>query len=306
MAWMLMTESPLHAPARIEPRTARATGTMRRTASTSPDSPSPVGLTAAGHSRAGAASAATAARDAWILFGDVERALLQAGMLDVLIGVLPEPSRIYASGIAVANALLAVSGERDGIMRGWESLRSAHFLIPAALMRVPTLAHSTALASQLESILSRTILKAGLPSRRPALLAVTSNGFEQPAGPSGVLLTARLRETLSRDDNVADSIATTISVAAGTGVERIYVFGLDPRLRGHPLVAAAMRAVSAAPPDLTFIGMDSSDTPGALSYLLPGSGGPDRLVRDGRLAARRWLETTRSAQPVADRRPASV
>lgn len=286
-----MTESPPRAPARIEPRT----DTRPRVRALRPKP-----------SRAGNSSGSSERREAWILVGDVERALLQAGMLEVLIGVLPEPTRIYSSGIAISNALLALSCDRNEITRGWETLRSGRFLVPAGLMRVPTLDRSTALASRVASILLETIVKGGLPPRQAALRAITANGFESPAAPSGELRTARLRETVSRDDSAPSTLATTIAFAAGEGVERIYVFGLDPRLRGHPLVTASMSALSGTAPQLEFLAANPGTAPGALSYLFPGSGGPDRLIRDGRLAAQAWLETTGDAQRIFNRRPASV
>ena len=245
-------------------------------------------------------------RDAWVLFGDVERALLQAGMLDVLVGVLPKPSYIYASGVSVTNALLSLSGTPQAVVCGWESLRSAHFLAPAGLLLVPALRWTQALTSQLARIVSDTIVKAGLPTKRPVLKTATANGLESAAGPSGELRPARLRETLARDDNTPASIAATISAAAGAGAERIYFFGLDPRLRGHPMVTAAAGAVSGTAPELQFLAADSGDTPGALSYLLPGSGGPDRLIRDGRIAAHSWLKRTGTTPPATERPPMSV
>jgi hypothetical protein len=231
---------------------------------------------------------------------------LQAGMLAVLIGVLPKPSYIYASGVSVTNALLALSGNPGSIVRGWESLRSAHFLAPAGLLRVPTLRWTQALTSQLARTVIETLVKNGLPSEKPVLLTVTANGLESAAGPSGELRTARLRETLARDDDTPAAIASTITAATGAGVERIYLFGLDPRLRGHPMVTAAANAVSGTAPDLQFLAANSGDTPGALSYLLPGSGGPDRLIRDGRIAAQSWLKRTGTMPRAAARRPASV
>ena len=117
------------------------------------------------------------------------------------------------------------------------------------------------------------------------------HGLQFPLDGSGQDYDIRWRKTLRRDDNTPASLATTLCAAARSGVERVFVFGLDARLRGHPLVTAVTNGGPAGDMEIAFIAAESGATPGVLAYLLPGLGGPERLIRDGRSAAEAWKKT---------------
>jgi len=311
MAWMLMTESPSRAPAHIEPRTRQSASGVTDGARTSvddgPAAPDPqpsvlwAGIRApatgepaphidrlaengSGPDREVSASQNVVplktgqppqSRDAWILFGDVERALIQAGILEGLCDFLPPPRYIYASGIAAVNAMLLSQAGSRSLTRRWESLRAAHFLIPAALIRIAAFPLTDVLANDLSEKAIRVLAHNASPKNTTPTVLFADHGLQFPLDGAGQDYDTRWRKTLLRDDNTPASLATTLRAAARSGVERVFVFGLDARLRGHPLVTAVTNGGPAGDMEIAFIGL----------------GGPERLIRDGRSAADAWKKT---------------
>ena len=228
--------------------------------------------------------------DVWVLVGDLERALIQAGILAVLCRHLPQPEKIYASGIAAANALLAARWDAATFERGWERLRAAHFLAPAALVRIAALRYTNGFANDLAERAARALAFATAGTSGDRVRLFGEDGIAEPLNASDRLLADRLHETLLRFDDKPAALAAAVLDAAADAPDRIFVVGLDPVLATHPAVAEAEQAAEAKGTVVCAVPGDCAEHPTALSFFLPGSGAAERLMRDGREAAYAWLD----------------
>lgn len=232
--------------------------------------------------------------EAWIMVGALDRALLQAGIISRLLATGPPPVAVIASGFALANALLIFGGRRDGFERRWEQLRASRFLASAAVGGVRVLGALNGIFDELSQLLadiaqSRTRTHAG-----PVILTATQEGFTPlPYDSTTSSWRAAVKQSLRYTSESAPLVAGAIREAA-TRATHVLVLGSERTMQSHPDVDTAVHAATVDGACVTFLTATAPRRTGLLDYLMPGSGAPERLMREGRAAADRWL---RAAKP---------
>lgn len=226
----------------------------------------------------------------WILIGGLDRAMLQAGIMSRLLETGPPPSALIASGFGLVNALLVSGGRRHGFERRWEQLRASRFLPSAAIGNVRLLGTRNGVFDELSALLAEIahakIVRAG---DGPQILTATEDGFSSlPDDGTSSLWRAAIKQSLRYTSESPPLIAGAIREAATRG-RQVLVLALDRTIQTHPDVVAAIRSVRAEGAEVSFVTAAAVRKPGLLDYLLPGSGAPERLMREGRSAAERWL-----------------
>lgn len=239
-------------------------------------------------------------RQAWIVVGDLERALCQAGMLEALLRSGQRPSLIYAGGIATVNAMLSRSGRSADLQRGWERLRASRFLPAAALdARGTSLFVTRAHAKALKAL--RTLLASTIPGDdTTGLVLLTTTGIAEAtlgsngAGPLPDFLSC---EVLSADATPAN-IAAALTDACRRGATRIIVCAVDEAdFADDTILRTAINSARTSGTEVGFLGTNGHSPLGLLHYLLPGSGGAERLIASGREAAQAFLDRGSEHRP---------
>ncbi|MFQ5352414.1 MAG: hypothetical protein ACE5D3_04995 [Candidatus Binatia bacterium] len=225
------------------------------------------------------------------MHGDIAHALYQSGMLEVLLERVGAPPLVYSGGTSAINALLMCSGSVASLRQGWEELRKQHLLFETAIEQAPLLrpvinGHNT-LTFFVDSQLSQHRFDAAtvnlLLMCGDRYLSVPSSG--RTSDTRTVALTS-----LAQHDTGPWPWIRAIEHAATSGVDRILMLGLEDTIaRSADLLRATERAREQRV-EIDALGFDSAEKPGLLDFLLPGSGTPERLMRDGREAALCWVE----------------
>jgi hypothetical protein len=227
---------------------------------------------------------------AWIMVGGLDRALLQAGIVGRLLEAGPAPLTLIASGFALANAILVASARRDEFERRWEQLRAHRFLATAALGNVRLLGALNGMFDELSSQLAEIAQASNSRADGgPEILAATEDGFSPLPHDS---TTTTWRTAVKRSLRYASESAPLLAGAIREGASRarrVLVLGLDRTTQSHPDVDSALRAAAADGVKAMFVTAAAPRRPGLFDYLLPGSGAPERLMREGRSAADRWM-----------------
>lgn len=226
--------------------------------------------------------------DAWILLGGLDAALYQCGVVSVWLERLDAPSQMFAGGMSALNAVLARAHDPLAFRIGWERVRAAHMLAQAAVQRSPLLrylrdGHQEPL--DLGRLLSSTVLC----SEGSALHLLVGGGFVEAITGTEHAPASLIEETL-RAAPTASALATAIDAAAARGCSRILIPGVEDRRIGQREVARAIEDGRAHGAEIVFLPLSTRQRPGVIGYLLPGLGRADRLLRDGRRAALRWLD----------------
>jgi len=223
------------------------------------------------------------------MMGGLDRALLQAGIVDRLLATGSPPVAVIASGFALANALLISGGRRNGFDRRWERLRASRFLASAAVGSVRMLGTLNGVFEELSALLAEIPQSHNRTYVGPDILVATEDGFS-PLAHDGTTSSwhAAVKRSLRYTSESAPLVAGAIREAA-TRAPRVLVLGPERTMQSHPDVDAAVRAAMADGARVTFVTATAPRRTGLLDYLLPGSGAPERLMQEGRSAADRWL-----------------
>jgi hypothetical protein len=139
----------------------------------------------------------------------------------------------------------------------------------------------------------RLFLRAALRSEGTTLHVLVGGGFVDATTGTEQPPASLLEETL-RVVPTASALAAAIDAAVARGSSRILVPGIEERRIGQREVARALEDGRAHGAEVVFLPLSTRQRPGVLGYLLPGLGRPDRLWRDGRRAALRWLTSSGS------------
>ena len=231
---------------------------------------------------------------AWVLVGDLAATLQQSGIVAALLAVEPRPRWIIASGLSVANALLAARGGATRFERGWEELRARRFIPQSALGSYRLL---VAAEGFLDDV-SRKIGELGHASSNGSPVEVSEiyvageEGFlplsSEPNAPGW----RSAVKTAFRQSGSAPVLAAAVR-AASKLAPSILVLGADRQAQAHPDVDTARRVAAAAGVNVQFVTSSTVEAPSLLEFLLPGSGAAERLVSSGRSAGEAWLRSTR-------------
>jgi len=227
---------------------------------------------------------------AWVIVGGLDRALLQAGIIGRLLEGGAQPVALIASGFALANAVLVASARRDEFERRWEQLRAHRFLASAALGNVRLLGALNGMFDELSAQLAEIVqAKAARADGGPVILAATEEGFSPlPHDSTTSTWRAAVKRSLRYSSESAPLIAGAIREGASRA-SRVLVLGLERTMQSHPDVDSACRAAAADGVKAMFVTAAAPRRAGLFDYLLPGSGAPERLMREGRSAADRWM-----------------
>ncbi|HET9061822.1 MAG TPA: hypothetical protein VFO62_00905 [Candidatus Binatia bacterium] len=243
-----------------------------------------------GRGALGDADAGPSESAAWVMVGGLDRALLQAGIIGRLLEGGAQPVTLIASGVALANAVLVASARRDEFERRWEQLRAHRFLASAALGNVRLLGALNGMFDELSAQLAEIVqAKAARADGGPVILAATEEGFSPlPHDCTTSNWRAAVKRSLRYSSESAPLIAGAIREGASRA-SRVLVLGLERTMQSHPDVDSACRAAAADGVKTMFVTTAAPRRAGLLDYLLPGSGAPERLMREGRSAADRWM-----------------
>jgi hypothetical protein len=226
----------------------------------------------------------------WIMLGGLDRALLQAGIVSRLLEAGRLPTVVIASGFAVTNAVLIAGARRDGFARRWEQLRAGRFLVSAALGNIRVLGALNGMFDDLSALLAE--LAHARPSgaaSEPEVLVATEDGFSSLPHDSATLgWRTAVKRSLRYTSESPPLLAGAIREAA-TRARCVLVLGLERTMQSHPDVDAAVRATRAEGARVTFVTAAMPRRAGLFDYLLPGSGAPERLMREGCSAAERSI-----------------
>jgi hypothetical protein len=259
--------------------------------------------------RAGVAGAPTRAEPlrargrgtAWIVLGDLDAALFQAGFIDVAIERMRRPRVIFAGGVAALNGVLALDGRGLAFRIGWERARASHLLEAAALDRSPLpRLRPNGRSPRAYSILA-SVERPGAGTSSPdgtRLRLLTAGGYVDLDAGSPVATTALVSESLSQHPGAA-AMAAAIDACVALDFDRVIAFGVDERLIGAREVARAIEDAHGSGMEVSTLAMSAGERPGLLGYLLPGLGRADRLMESGRAAARKWLSQSDAAAVTA-------
>jgi hypothetical protein len=233
-----------------------------------------------------------------VLVGPLESALFQAGAVDVLLGVLPRPATVYAAGFSVTIALLlADSRDAARFRQRWEALRASHLLSIAACARSPYLrpfvGGADSLATRLDSLAWR--LKAlgmdrgSRPAEPPVSIHVMgAAGFETlEAGDDPSHRRSLLGQTLAWDAHEQEAAGLAIERASADENREVIVVGAPAEE-----IEPAGREPSDRPgrrQPVSLLARPSAAAVGLGEVLIAGSGAVERRIREGRIAADRWL-----------------
>lgn len=233
------------------------------------------------------AQARTASADDWILLGGLDAALYQSGIVGTWLEKLPPPRAVFAGGMSVFNALLALANDPLAFRTGWERVRAAHVLATVALQRSPLgrLRNGNAEPSDL----IRSLAPAAARTNATSLHILVGGGYVTVAPGDEQSMAPLIEESLTLVPS-AGALAAAVDIAAAEGARRILVPGVEERRIGEREVARAIEDARANGAEVVFLPLSTRQRPGVIGYVLPGLGRADRLWRDGRRAALRSLE----------------
>jgi hypothetical protein len=235
----------------------------------------------------GAAAADRTAADAWILMGDLDAALFQSGLVGAWLERLAAPHLIVAGGVSALNAVLALEGEPRAFRIGWERLRAGHLLASLAAERSRLLAglNGRDETRDLARLLPRTVGKSGAPSLQLLVGAALVDASATPE-----LSLPSLLEHALKTRPAPPALAAAIEASCRLGARRLLVAGIEEPWIGQREVAHAIDEARVHGIEVAFFPLSTRRRPGLLGYVLPGLGSVDRLWRDGRKSALRWIE----------------
>ena len=225
------------------------------------------------------------AEGTWILLGDLTAALYQAGYIGELLANGRPPALIVGAGFGAINALFASSGRSDLFTRGWERLRSRHFIMAAALEATSGLA---ARFSSQDSLVQAAKYAAAFVDVHAEVLLVSGERFIACTPDEGSRAIDLLGPALRRTDVEPDTVSAAIN-AAGEFGEPALVWGPDPWTASSPLVHKAIEDAAASTTTVGFVESDPQTPASLIELLLPGSGAVERTMARGRAAARAYL-----------------
>lgn len=229
------------------------------------------------------------AASAWVLLGGLDRTLVQAGMVCELLEARRRVDVIVAAGLTAVNAVLASTGAPHTFARNWEALRARRFLPSSALGSSRVFARRGWVDRLLDALADTVHSNTDRGRDRSACHVAIDDGFERlPTDTSDPHWRALLRQTLRYAAAPPPLLAAAIGEAAGMAAD-VIVLGAERTSQTHPDVEAAIRAAKHSGVAVEFVTSPGQRQVGVLQYLLPGSGAPERLHRDGRGAASRWL-----------------
>jgi hypothetical protein len=234
---------------------------------------------------------------AWVMVGDLAGALQQAGIVSALLAVEPRPRCIVASGLSVANALLAARGGARRFERGWEELRSRRFVPQSALGSYRLLVAAEGFLDEVARKVGELGYAAsnGRPAEASQILVASDEGFNALPSEPNVSGWRSAVKSAFRQPVSAPVLAAALRTASQLAT-RVIVLGADRPLQTHPDVDAARRLAAAGGIDVEFVTAATIEAPTLLEFILPGSGAAERLVSSGRSAAEVWLRARRSSQ----------
>ncbi|GEM_PF-2366175 len=228
---------------------------------------------------------------AWIMHGDISRALYQAGLAEVLLDKFGPPAVVYSGGTSTLNALMLVNGSGEELARGWEKLRAQHILFDTALEHAPLLAPRGRETSRLVGFVENALSYGDTDQPRVELQMFCGEHYS--ALPGGRAQPGSMRvatASLTEQNSGAWPWERAIRHLLASRVDRVLLLGVDDAVSRSLELEQAMRTASERNIKVSVIGFDSGEKPGLLDYLLPGSGSPERLMRDGREAALSWID----------------
>ncbi len=228
---------------------------------------------------------------AWIMHGDISRALYQAGLAEVLLEKFGPPAVVYSGGTSILNALMLANGRSEELTRGWEKLRAQHILFDTALEHAPLLAPRGREASRLVGFVENALDYRD--TDQPLVELQMFCGEHYSALPSGSAQPGSMRVatvSLTEQNSGALPWERAIRHLLASRVDRVLLLGVDDAVSRSLELEQAIRTASERNIKVSVIGFDSGERPGLLDYLLPGSGSPERLMRDGREAALSWFD----------------
>jgi hypothetical protein len=227
------------------------------------------------------------------LLGDLDAALYQSGVVAVWLEKLGAPHEIFAGGFSALNAVLAREHDPLAFRIGWERVRAAHVLADAAVQDSRLLRYVRNGRHEpidVGRLLSRTVLR----TEGAALNLLVGGVFVDATFGAGQSVGSLIEETLRLVPS-ASALAAAIDTAVVHGCTRILVPGVEERRIGQREVARAIEDARTHGAEVVFLPLSTRQRPGVLGYLLPGLGRADRLLRDGRRAALRWLQPSSDA-----------
>jgi hypothetical protein len=237
-----------------------------------------------------AGTASAPAEGTWILLGDLTAALYQAGYIGELLANGRPPERIVGAGFGAINAILASPGRADLFTRGWERLRSRHFIMTAALEATSGLA---ARFSSQDSIVQAAKYAAAFvdTDTRAEVLLVSGERFIACTPDEGSRAIDLLGPALRRTDVEPDTVSAAIN-AAGQSRGQTLVWGPDQWTASSPLVHKAIEDAAASATTVGFVEADPQSPASLIELLLPGSGAVERTMARGRAAAHKQLASS--------------
>jgi len=228
---------------------------------------------------------------AWIMHGDISRALYQAGLAEVLLEKIGPPAVVYSGGTSTLNALMLANGSSEELARGWEKLRAQHILFDTALEHAPLLAPRGRETSRLVGFVENALGYGD--TDQPLVELQMFCGEHYSALPGGSAQPGSMgvaTASLTEQNSGAWPWERAIRHLLASRVERVLLLGVDDAVSRSLELEQAMHTASERNIKVSVIGFDSGERPGLLDYLLPGSGSPERLMRDGREAALSWID----------------
>jgi hypothetical protein len=243
------------------------------------------------HARRTDESSSASDKPAWILVGGLEQALQQSGIVAALFerGIIA--GHVIGSGYACVNAILAATGDSATFVRGWERLRQRHFLPRAAFCAGRFLGTVNGLVDALAGDIAEALPATnGATSEAAHVLVTLDDGFVAlPPDASSSEWRSAVKQTL-RKAGVASPALVAAAIREAAGLSgHVVVIGIERTAQAHPDVEAASRSARAVGASVAFIAAVAPRKISLIEYLLPGSGAPERLQREGFTSAARWL-----------------
>jgi hypothetical protein len=222
-------------------------------------------------------------RTAWILLGDLQDALFQAGCIARILVRDTKPAFLLGAGIASINAVLASTASATAFERAWERLRARRFVAAAALPDTELLAGwlrtRELVASGLRHMLSSIEVSV------PVFLA-SGTRFIEGDSDNAPLLSRQLVAAVSSANELGSAhVASAVREAIAHGAHRILLFGASNDEIGLGAARAAFDEAEAYGIVVEVVLTEHCPKPSLLELLLPGSGAVERVMAAGARAA---------------------
>src|SRR5688572_6826 len=238
--------------------------------------------------------------DAWILIGDLDAALFQAGVLSIWLEATTAPRALFGGAMSALNAVFAHRGDPLAFRIAWERVRAAHVLADAAVARLPLLrAARNGNSLDIGRLLARGPgSHAGTPGIELHLLV--ADGFVDATATREPVLAGLVDESL-HERATPDAWANALDAAVVAGATRVLVPGIEEAAIADRAVGRALQNAKSQDVEVSFLTLATRQRPGVIGYVLPGLGRADRLWNEGRKIAMRWLAGAHAGVDAAQR-----